>query len=396
MIAALASMSSPAFASKARLTALGNSDHLIDAQTAFNNVSHLTALPDYVTFEGGPTTAANPTNWSEVGMNPSAEGGFVMSADDAKWGAYLGRKSAFTQGVRTNLGFLGQENPIELQYARKGDLNWGVALNYSSSDKKTTQQKQNAAGLRLGAHTDMWEAYAVVGLGAKATGAAATTTTLLGDFDNDGAFDANETVALVADTTGELKSLTGFKVGGAYKMENMRYYGTYYMDGVEHTTASANATLAKFNGMKTEQSQLDLGLIDITKMESGHWFYGVACQMYTFKQSKSGYDYKNSSSFLPFTAGIETGVVEWLDLRASITQNVLLGSVKNDDGATGSTITAGQFIDETDTVKNNTKVAAGFGMKFNKWMVDGSWAAQTTGDMNTTAFLTNVGLTYNF
>ena len=392
MIAALASLSSPAFASKARLTALGNADHLVDAQTAFDNPAHLAWLPDYITFEGGPTNSAAPANWTEVTMgNPSAEGGFTQSSGDAKWGAYLGRKSAFTQGNRTNLGFLGQENTVELQYAMKGPMAWGASFNYSSSDKKSTSQKQNAMGLRLGAATDLWEGYAIVGLGSKATGSTANANALAGDFNDNGTFDAGETSAIVADVNSEFKGTTGFKVGGAYKMDNIRIYGKMYMDGFEYTS-TANATL---NGIKTEQSQIDVGVIDNTKLDSGSWFYGVAYQMYTFKQSKTAFENKTTASYLPFLAGIEYGATSWLDLRASVTQNVLLGTVKNDDGA-GAGGGLGTYVDETNTVKNNTKVAAGFGMKFNKWAIDGSWAAATTGTMNTTAFLTNLGLTYNF
>ena len=80
-------------------------------------------------------------------------------------------------------------------------------------------------------------------------------------------------------------------------------------------------------------------------------------------------------------------------LRASATQNVLLGSTKTDDGAITSTVT-----DQDDTVANNTKVAAGFGLKMNKWVVDGSWSAATsaTGAINAGSLLTNVALTYNF
>lgn len=397
MIAALASLSSPAFASKARMTALGNADFLVDAQTAFDNPAHLTLLPDYITLEGGPTTASTPTTWAEVASGtPSAEGGFTQSSGDTKWGVYLGRKSSFTQGNRINMGFLGQENTVELQYAMKGPMAWGVALNYSNSDKKSTSQKQNSAGVRFGAVTDTWEGFAIVGLGAKATGATATTSTLLGDYDDDGVIDANEITALTADTTAEMKSTTGFKVGGAYKMENIRIYGKYYADGFDYSSTNAAAANVALNGIKVEQSQGDIGVIEVNKLDAGNWFYGAGYQMYTFKESKTAFEQKTTASYLPFLAGIEYGMTSWLELRGSITQNVLLGSVKNDDGTGTGIAGKGTFVDETDTVKNNTKVAAGFGMKFNKWIVDGSWAASTTGNMNTTSFLTNVGLTYNF
>lgn len=390
MIAALASLSSPAFASKARVNALGNADHLVDAQTAFDNPSHLTLLPDYVTFEAGATNAPTTVaNWGDVVANaaaPTAEGGFTQSSGDAKWGFYMGRKSPFTQYMRKNFGFLGQENPIELQYAMKGPMAWGVAFNYSSADQKSTSQKQSAMGLRLGATTDLWEAFAVIGLGSTADGTAATTA-YLADYNGDG-LTAGETFAVAADTGAKYKGTTGFKVGGAYKMDSIRVYGKYYMDGFQmDTTAGGNAAL---NGSKQEQSQLDVGVLDITKLDAGSWFYGVAYQMYTAKTSLTSGESKTTASYMPFIAGLEYDAASWMTLRGSVSQNVLLGSIKNDDGA------GVNYNDETDTIKNNTKVAAGIGLKFNKWAIDGSWAAATTGTVNTTALMTNLGLTYSF
>ncbi len=389
MIAALASLSSPAFASKARVNALGNADHLVDAQTAFDNPSYLTLLPDYVTMEAGQTNnTATPANWADVATNaaaPTAEGGFTQSSGDAKWGFYMGRKSPFTQSVRKNFGFLGQENPIELQYAMKGPMAWGVAFNYSSADKKSTSQKQSAMGLRLGATTDMWEAYAVVGLGSTADGIGAAGTALLADNNGDGAFSAGETQAYVVDTAAKYKGTTGFKVGGAYKMDSLRVYAKYYMDGAKIDTPAT----AALNGSEFTASQLDVGVLDITKLDAGNWFYGVGYQMFESKNKLTAGETKITNSYLPFIAGLEYDAASWMTLRGSVSQNVLLGSTKTDDGA-------GAAVDQANTVANNTKVAAGIGLKFNKWAIDGSWAAATSGTVNTTALMTNLGLTYSF
>lgn len=394
LIAALAALSNPAFASKARVTALGNADHLVDPQTAFDNPAHLTLMGDYVTFEAGPGTATSPTvvpgttTWSSVAAtnNPNAEGGFVRSNGDAKYGAYLGRKSPFTDLMRKSFGFLQQENPIELQYAMKGAINWGAALNYSSSDIKsaTTPQKQQAFGVRAGATADNWSASALVGLGSTATGAIAANL-LTGDADGDDIIDGGEITSLTADADAKYKGTTGFKVKGAYKMDNLHLYAIHYMDGFKYES-TVNATL---NDLKVEASQTDLGVVDHNKIDGGQWFYGVAVQMYSLKQSNANMDKKTTATYLPFMVGMEYDAASWLTLRASATQNVLLGSTKTDDGA-------GAFVDETDTIKNNTKVAAGLGLKFGKWVADGSWAAQTTGNLNTTNFVTNLGMTYMF
>jgi hypothetical protein len=397
LIAALASLSAPAFASKARMAALSNADHLVDPQTAFDNPSHLTLMGDYVTFEAGATTpgysgvTVGTTTWEQyrngVDNPPGAEGGFVRSAGDAKYGAYLGRRSPFTDAARGAFGFLRQENPIELQYAMKGAINWGAALNYSSSDKKSTTQKQQAYGVRVGANADKWDAFLLVGLGSTAEGTTATQVLGNGDANSNGIIDAADLTSIAADTTAKYTGTTGLKAGGAYKMDNIRLYAKYYMDGFKYEGASAT-----FNGLKVEQNQADLGVIDHNKIDGGQWFYGAALQMFNSKKSFSTFDVKTTAMYLPFLVGMEYDATSWLTLRGSATQNVLLGNYKQDDG-TGAT---GPYSDETDTIQNNTKVAAGLGLKFGKWAVDGSWAAQTTGNVNTTNFMTNLGMTYMF
>jgi hypothetical protein len=399
LIAALASLSTPAFATKARLNALGNADHLVDTQTVFDNPSHMALMGDYVTFEAGATSPASTvvpgtTTWAEyengITANPGAEGGFTRSMGDAKYGFYMGRRSAFTDSVRRGFGFLQQENPIELQYAQKGAMNWGAALNYSSSDKKTTQQKQQAMGLRFGASTEQWDAFAVVGLGSTADGN--TTSAVVGsnDADADGIIDAAELTVITADATSKYKGTTGFKVGAAYNMDNLRLFGKFYMDGMKYESSNATNTAAGLNDVKVEASQFDLGVIDHNKIDGGQWFYGVSLQNYTSKTALTAAEVKTTAMYMPFLAGFEYDAASWLTVRASATQNVLLGSRKVDDGAIST------MNDEANTIRNNTKVAAGLGLKFGKWVADGSWAASTTGNINTTNFMTNLGMTYMF
>lgn len=389
LIAALAALSSPAFASKARVTALGNAEHLIDTQTVFNNPSHLIWMGDFVTFEAGPSTPAaatvtpGTTTYTELAQsnNPGAEGGFVRSSGDAKYMAYLGKRSSFTHTYRTMFGFLQQENPIELQYAMKGDINWGVAVNYSASDKKSLTQKQQAAGVRLGASTDVWEAYANIGLMSTAEGATATNI-ILGDIDGDNIVDGAELAAIAADTTAKYKGSAGLKVGGAYKMENLYFYGKYAMDGFKYEGADAT-----YNNSELKGSTIDVGVVDHNKIEGGQWFYGASFQMNESKFSRTGGETKTNSTYLPVLVGVEYDATSWMTLRASATQNVLLGTTKTEDGTAP---------DDANTITQNTKVAAGLGLRFGKWIADGSWAAQTTGNVNTTNFMTNLGLTYMF
>lgn len=400
LLAAVAVLANPAFASKARMTALGNADHLVDPQTAFDNVAHLTQMGDYVTFEGGPTnnsgtvtpgTTTYQAYEAGIDPNPQAEGGFVKSHGDTKYGLYFGRKSPFTDAARRAFGFLRQENTIELQYAQKGDMNWGVGFNYSSSDVKSAAyaKKQQAMGVRLGAMQGNWEAYALIGLGSTASGNISGAIVNSTDANGNGVIDAADVITIGQDADSKYTGTTGLKVGGAYKMDTLRIYGKYYMDGFkyESTTAYNTNAAVKFGDTKIEQNQIDLGVIDAVKMDSGHWFYGAAVQMYNSKMDRTGTETKTTATYLPFIAGIEHEATNWLVLRSAVTQNVLLGTTKTETTGTAS---------DANTITNNTKLAAGLGLKFNKWAVDGSWAASTTGNINTASLMTNVGMTYNF
>ncbi len=382
LIAAIASLASPAFASKARVNALGNAEFLIDPQTTFNNPSYMAWMADYVTFETGPT---NPTY--SPGLFPNiqptvpttsvgSEGGFVRSAGDAKYMAYLGRKSDLTAVSRQVTGFLGQENPIDLMYAMKGPLNWGVGVSLSNSDKKSATatvpaQKQNAYGVRLGVSNDIWEGYAVIGLGSSATG-----TSGLAAF------------GVIQDPDAKYTGTTGFKLGAAYKVENLYNYIKYYQDGYKIDSPLNPG----FSGFNSTQSQFDIGVVDHNKIEAGQWFYGVAFQMYQSKvegTQSAIINVKNTAQYVPFLLGVEYDAISWATVRASVTQNVLIGSTKADDDT-------GPRPDAQDTVSNNTVVAGGLGLHFNKFVVDGTLAASRTGNANTTDLLSNVALTYNF
>jgi len=80
VIAAVTLASGAAFASKARVSALGNGAHLTDAQTIFQNPADMTLWGDWATFEmgtGGPFTY---TPSSANTATTSHEGGLVRSA----------------------------------------------------------------------------------------------------------------------------------------------------------------------------------------------------------------------------------------------------------------------------------------------------------------------------
>jgi hypothetical protein len=355
MIAVVTFASASAFATKARLNALSYpmSRQLTDVQTVFINPSDLTLMGSWVTFETGATdTGIVPVT------TPSPEAGFARAVGDARWGFYLGHTGTgitadtFARGASSlrPATLLMEENPINLFYATKmADMSWGLGLNYSNTDRKTAG-KQTATGVTAGVRMGFWDASLDLDI---------TDTAELGTLS----------------WTGK----TGADLRAGYVMDTMYFYGQYAMSGGKGTVAGTDTT-------DKENSQVALGVVNTTKSEGGEFFYGAALAMMT-TNDKVATGSKSEILALPVVIGIEADAASWLVLRGSITQTVLLNSLK-------TTPTNGTSTDTTGA--NNTRVAAGTGIKFNKFMLDTTLAAESTGLINGTSLLAQAGLTYNF
>lgn len=350
VLAAVTLASTSAFASKARLSSLSSAAHLTDVQTIFVNPADMNLLGAWATFETGPTNASGAT------ANPQAEAGFVRTMGDARWGFYLGH-TGVASAVRQQSGsaFFVEENPINLFYSDKaGEIGWGVGFNYSSSDQKVTG-KQSAMGLTAGMRMGPWDASLGLGLSDTAKfGAAGAETKWTG------------------------KMAADLRAG--YLMDAWYFYGGYAMSGGK--AEDNTGTLSDL-----ENSNIRLGMINTTKADGAEFFWGASYAMNTANDKAVGAN-KVETTNLPVVIGIEADAASWLVLRGSVTQTVLLSSTK--------TTPVGGAAGDTQTLGNNTTVAAGAGIKFNKFMLDGSLAAQTTGTINGGSLLANAGLTYTF
>lgn len=370
VIAAVTLASGAAFASKARVSALGNGAHLSDAQTIFRNPADMTLWGDWATFEMG--TAGGPFTYTPNAANTATtghEGGLVRSAGDARWGFYMGHKSptaslsrsnAWTGGAGT---ILSEENPIEVFYAQKADLSWGASMFYSNSDKKSSKLKQDTMGLRVGARAAMWDAWLNVGL-------------------SNNAKDESNAASIK-----EIKSNSAFKLGGGYSFDSLYVYGSYASSGFKGSAAGTDTS-------DVSGSQMAVGVIDTMKKDGTDFFYGVSYQMDSYK-NKTGTETKSDATYMPVVIGIEADANSWMVLRASVTQNVVLGSIKDETGI----IAAGAATTEADTWNNSTTVATGAGIKFNKFTLDGSIGTSTAGTrgvIDASNLLANASLTYMF
>lgn len=368
LVIAIALASTTAFASRARVTSLGNSPHVIDTQRIYMNPANMFSFGDFVNMESGTTAqGAEGTN---------TEGMLVRSMGDAKMGLSLGHRSknasafglraiyAQAAGVSTTMTVVNnQQNPIELSYGMKaGDLTWAATLVYSNYDDKRNGVKESSAGLRLGALTGAWDIALGLGLGNK----------------------VETTAAPAVDFEGTM----GISAYAGYTMDSMYYYGEVILAGAKMDVGGAEQA-------NVDSTTVTLGAVDSLKKDGNEFFYGAKLVNTMVKNEKTAVatdDTEDTSLTLPVIVGLEAEATSWMTLRGSLTQTVLINDSKAE---TGSTTTA-----EFAPGANNTVAAIGAGLKFNKVTIDGSLQGLTGGaanqQLNGNTLLSTVGLTYMF
>ncbi len=371
--AVVALMSPAAFASKAYKSVLGAvQTGPTTYQDIFYNPSKVNDFSNVATFEFGSSTV----NTSDA-ANKSAEAGVIRTFGDHKVGFYLGHKSAnyvttkgkvSTPTTASQFTTDGNHNPFEITYGTKfGDIGFGVGLTYSAYENKvetaSTLAKESNMGLRVGAAHADWEAALNLGLGTTA------------DFYN----------ATAGGDKTKYKGATDIGLRGLYNVSpTLGVYASYNMFGGKY----------EVTGSSTEYSEGNYKLgVESKVAGDGHVFiYGAYFTGINVKTKVTGAnDAKDETTALPVYLGFQTEATSWLTLRAAASQSILVSGHKVTP-ATGTATT------ET-TGANDTTVAAGFGIKFNKVTMDASLTgASDTGKV--IDFTKNVGaqgsLTYNF
>ncbi|MDG0817097.1 hypothetical protein [Bdellovibrio svalbardensis] len=364
VLAALTMAAAPAMASKARLSSLGNASHLVDTQTLFVNPADLNYVGDFATLEMGDNKSTYSA--TDVTRAPKAEGGFVRTTSFGKVGAYLGHRNdtttSFIDGVNVSTFAVGgangtlmtEQNPLDLFYGNDfGGMKWGFDFHYSNAknDTATVSQKANTMGLSAGVRTDVWNAYARLGL--------------MGKTESD--------VAALQSPKLESKGL--YKVGGGYWFDSIYAFANYEYAKGTATVSNADTDITK--------NQYEVGMVNNHKVEGGNFFYGISYLSNEVKQDSTT-SKKTSTSGLPFLVGMELDAASWLTLRGSVKQTVIVGENKNETANTKSNLT------------NDTTVAVGAGLKWGKIELDGSLAGSTTGAVNGNSLLADASLTYMF
>ncbi len=372
--AAITMAASSAMASKARVSALSSTPAINDTQQIFSNPAQMHYVGDFVTFEMGETPNAlskgyklNLLTMKSSNATPDAGGGFIMTQGEGKFGFYLGNTSQSlnmlrdlaSQAVGAADTFLMQENPFDVFYgAKSGDLNWGASVSFSNSDKKSSDEKQQAMGVRFGVKTDEWAAYANVGLGATAETAGAKYT-----------------------------GKSGAEAGGQYVVDNMKYYGSY-------ATAGASAkTAAGTDAFDLDLNEITVGLTNSWKKDGDLAFYGIAYKISNMNFKKVGSitglvdGTKVDRTELPVMVGAEVAAAPWLTLRGSLTQNVLLGTTK---------VSVPSTTAKANSTSHNTTTAAGAGFKWGHNNLDVVMTLGTSAGVNAADFGSQASYTYLF
>jgi len=271
----LMSFSSVAHATKARLDSLQGAIFLKDTQTVFLNPAHMHSLGQYLTFEMGGTGTTGT----------KAEGGFLRNDGDAKYGAYLGHMSPFQNAYRAsgyNLGgtFMAQQNPVSLMY---GKDNWGLVVDLSRADKKSTQEKETTLGIRYGQQSDDSEFY--------------VSLDLLGQSEI-----VSNKMATTALGLGYEKAMGEWYYGGALSYAMMK---TDVAPASESGTEVIVSLSAVNRSLKTEKADI---------------YYGLGLDMIDGKIANA----KRSILRLPIFLGLEHQTNNWLVTRVSVSQPLFL------------------------------------------------------------------------
>jgi hypothetical protein len=388
LVAAVIFAAVSAQASKARLNALGNSEHIVDIQEVFTREPDQALNYEAATVEFGGTDATSTT--------PEAEGGFIRKMGDSAWSMYLGRSSTtyldLVNGITAGLGDAGlnlrdghrQQNPLQLTYASKmGDINWGAGLFYVGNTYKgntvfnenggapadfytASKVTQNIMGVLVGANNGVWDIQLRQGI----------TGETKSDIQSAGATFAG--VGITAGSTLTVESTGSTRVSGGYKMDSMYFYGAYGMGSGE---AKATAKIAD-----VESTELLAGVVNSHTKDGVEFFYGAE-YLSTMNKNKVGAGTKTEVTSVPLLVGVEAEVSSWLVLRGSLTQSLNLISQSKSTG--------GSATDPAD----DTTARVGAGIKWGKATVDMVLGMGSTGtfglddDGNNFA---QASVTYNF
>ncbi len=365
LVLALAVVSSPAYASRARLEALGEgkngSYYIDDARNMFLNPASITKHKKKLMLELGANNGTTvDSSAAQANMRP--QGGFTNTFGDFTYAVYLNNVS--DRAIGTLGGILAPANSVEVALAGEGAVNWGLSV-LTAGNRTGVNTNSHYWAARFGVEKDAAALFGTVGIVSKAVNGAA-----------------------------EIKGDLSLDLGATYKIDNMTLYGRYTT-----TKATANASfIATGNESKLNTFGVGAGWKkEMTKSTNMFTRVEVASTKVTSTNAAIRALSPDVNTFnVPLVLGAETQALSWLAIRGSIAQSL-----------TGSDLTSNSNYNIRPTV------SAGVGMTFGDVQIDGVVAsnglnAQTdntgigTGANSGATFgfgdamISRIGLTYNF
>ncbi len=352
------------FATKARLEALSFSHHLVDEQFLFSNPLNLHYLGNLVSLEAGLTSASSTTT-----ATSNAEGIAVRSLQEIHLGLALGHQDETVVRTRTFINALGytydfSQNPMQLFWGAETDeANFALALSYSRFEDKVSSVKESVAGLNMAAELGAWQFMAA------------------SVFEN-----KVETASNHFDGSGNI----GFGVN--YIGDSTRAFVKFNREPLKSNTASLESEFHIIQKFR-------LGIIESNIKEENEVFWGaevdtlkVDCQT-RLAVGCTGDNYIRTT--VPVWAGFEIVASSWVVLRASINQTFIFNQTKDDHGyPVGILPETSGLPTELVNGSNVTKVSAGVGLKLRDVTIDGLLAASSSQQLNSTNFVSQLGVKY--
>ena len=373
----LAVLAAPAFASKARLQALGEdvngSFYINDNRNVFLNAAQVNNQKDLATFEWGSGKQG------DLEEAPNAEGGVYKTVNNMVYGLHLGRDLAFNKGAElASTGATGTaiahdaSNAIDLFVGGDAGFKWGANLTYAKSndESKTAtatlgKAEAQVIDLNVGALFGDFTAYVKAGV----VGESKDTKRTANIYD--------------------IERKASYEVGGSYQLKEYTLFAQYSMN--------------EFKNSKNAKTTVDQGRILVgagrndkindkttlfTKLQASQTTSEV-------KKSVAVADDSDATDYaVPVVIGLEHDTTSWLALRGSVSQN-LWSKNKDKKKKTES------------TTANSTEVNVGATLKFGELSLDGVIGAGNTtgtvgqsnnsrGVLSLDNAMTRVSMTYRF
>jgi len=334
----LAVLATPAFATKARLEALGEDNfgsyYISDNRNQFLNPAKINDNKDLVTYEFGRSSGTAAGQAADSVSSPKAEGGFNKAHGNMVYGLHFGNSTPSASLVRGLAGAnLQERQPWDLFVGGDAGVKWGANLTYENTNAGTSaggnRLSSNSLRARVGAIMGDLEAFAQVSM------------------KND-----------AKDYSGNaIDGKSSYFLGAGYMLNNYKLFVDHKHIGTEYTLAAAPTTK---NDWKLDQTRIGVGRQERLNDKATMFVKASVERLKVDNSDLATTGTKTTTTNLPLNVGLEYAAASWLDLRASVGHTVWSSQKNKVNGA-------------SETTRNvpATVVRAGASLKFGEFSIDG-------------------------